>query len=55
MGIKEFIRHLLVRVRFLVVNLFLTHRILVDSSTFICRTNPFVILRVSGLFCRFYF
>ena len=27
---------------------------LVDSSTVICWTNPFVILGVSGLFCHFY-
>ena len=27
---------------------------LVDSSTVICWTSPFVILGVSGLFCHFY-
>ena len=27
---------------------------LVDSSTVICWTSPFVILGLSGLFCRFY-
>ena len=32
----------------------LAHFILVDSSTVICWTSPFVILGVSGLFCRFY-
>ena len=32
----------------------LTHCILVDPSTVICWTNPFVILGVSCLFCRFY-
>ena len=32
----------------------ITYCILVDSSTVICWTNPFVILGVSGLFCRFY-
>ena len=32
----------------------LTQCILVDSPTVICWTNPFVILRVLGLFCRFY-
>ena len=32
----------------------LTHWILVDSSTVICLMNPFVILVVSVLFCRFY-
>ena len=31
-----------------------THCILVDSSTVICWTSPFVILGVSGLFCHFY-
>ena len=31
----------------------LTHCILVDSSTIIFWTSPFVILGVSGLFCRF--
>ena len=30
----------------------LTHCILVHSSTVICWTGPFVILEVSGLFCR---
>ena len=34
--------------------LWLTLCILVDASTFICWTSPFVILAVSGLFCRFY-
>ena len=32
----------------------LTHCILVDSSTIICWASPFVILRVSDLFCCFY-
>ena len=32
----------------------LTHCILVDSSTVICWTSPFVILGVSGLFFCFY-
>ena len=32
----------------------LTHCVLVDSSTVICWTRPFVILGVSGLFFRFY-
>ena len=32
----------------------LTHCIPVDSSTVICWMSPFVILGVSGLFCRFY-
>ena len=32
----------------------LTHCILADSSTVIWWTNSFVILGVSGLFCRFY-
>ena len=32
----------------------LTHCILVDSSTVICWTSPFVILGVSDLFCCFY-
>ena len=32
----------------------LTHCILVDSSTIICWTSPFVILGVSGLLCHFY-
>ena len=32
----------------------LAHNILLDSSTVICWTSPFVILGVSGLFCRFY-
>ena len=32
----------------------LTHCILVDSSTLICWTSPFVILGVSDLLCRFY-
>ena len=32
----------------------LTHCILVDSSTLICWTSPFVSKRVLGLFCRFY-
>ena len=31
-----------------------THCILVDSSTDICRTSPFVILGVPGIICRFY-
>ena len=31
----------------------LTHCILVNSSTVICWTSPFVILGVSGLFCPF--
>ena len=30
-----------------------TNCILVDSSTDICWTSPFIILEVSGLFCRF--
>ena len=34
--------------------LHLTHCILVDSSTVICWTCPFVILEVSGLLCHFY-
>ena len=33
----------------------LTHCILVDSSTVSCLTTPFVILGLSGLFCRFLF
>ena len=33
---------------------FLTHFILVDSSTVICWMSLFVILGVSGLFCCFY-
>ena len=37
------------------VSRFLTHCILVDSSTVICWASPFVILGVSDLFCRFYF
>ena len=32
----------------------LTHYILVDSSTVICWTGPFVILGSSDLFCCFY-
>ena len=32
----------------------LTQCILVDSSTVICWTSPFVILGVSGLFCHIY-
>ena len=32
----------------------LTHCILVDSSTVICWTSPFVILGVLHLFCCFY-
>ena len=32
----------------------LTHLLLVDSSTIICWTSPFVILEVSGLFYGFY-
>ena len=32
----------------------LTQCILVDSSTVICWIRPFVILGVSGLFCRLY-
>ena len=32
----------------------LTNCILVDSSTVICWTSPFVILGVLGLFCCFY-
>ena len=32
----------------------LTHYILVDFSTVICWTSPFVILGMSGLFCNFY-
>ena len=31
-----------------------THCILMDSSTVICLTSPFVILGVSGLLYRFY-
>ena len=31
-----------------------THWILIDSSTFICWTNPFVILGVLGLNCCLY-
>ena len=38
---------------FLLVKTF-THCMLVDSSTDICWTSPFVILGVPGLFCRFY-
>ena len=34
--------------------LYLIHRILVDSSTVIYETSPFVILGVSGLFCSFH-
>ena len=33
---------------------FLTHCILVHSSTVICWLSPFVILGVSDLFCHFY-
>ena len=33
---------------------FLTHCILVDSSTVICWTSQFVIVEVLGLFCCFY-
>ena len=35
---------------------YITHCIdlLIDSSNVICWTCPFVILEVSGLFCRFY-
>ena len=32
----------------------LTQCILIDSSTAICWTSPFVILGMSYLFCRFY-
>ena len=32
----------------------LPHYILIDSSPVVCRTSLFVILGVSGLFCRFY-
>ena len=32
----------------------LTHCIMLDSSTVTCWTSPFVILGVSGQFCRFY-
>ena len=32
----------------------ITYCILVDSSTVICWTSPFVILGVSGVFCHFY-
>ena len=32
----------------------LTRCILIDSSTAICSTSPFVILGLSSLFCRFY-
>ena len=32
----------------------LTHCILIDSSTVICWTSPFVILEMSALFCGFY-
>ena len=32
---------------------YLTHRILVDSSTVMYWMSPFLILRVSGLFCPF--
>ena len=35
------------------VGVFLTPCILVDSSTVLCWTSPFVILAVSGLFCYF--
>ena len=34
--------------------LLLTHCVLVDASTVICWTSPFVILGVSDLFRRFY-
>ena len=34
--------------------LYSTHCILVDSSTVLYWTRPFVILRLSGLFCCFY-
>ena len=37
-----------------VVKSFLTHCIVVDSSTVICWKSPFPILGVSGLFCRSY-
>ena len=33
----------------------LIHCLLVDSSTVICWTSPFVVLELSSLFCRFYF
>ena len=36
------------------IDCLLTYCILVDSSTVICWTSPFVILWVSGLFCCFY-
>ena len=32
----------------------LTISILLDSSTVLCWTSPFVIFGVSGVFCRFY-
>ena len=40
---------------FIILYVWLFHCILVDSSTNICWMSPFVILGVSGLFCRFYF
>ena len=33
----------------------LTHCLLIDSSAVISWTSPYVILGVSGLFCRFYY
>ena len=36
------------------ITITLTHTILVDSSSVLCWTSPFVILGVSGLFCCFY-
>ena len=35
-------------------NTYMTHCKLVDSSTVICWTNPFVILGVSDVLCHFY-
>ena len=32
----------------------LSHYVLVDSSTITCWMSPFVILAMSGIFCRFY-
>ena len=39
----------------LIAYILLTHCLLMDSSTVICcRTSPFVIVGVSGVFCRCY-
>ena len=49
---------LIIRLLFLLQEfseLHVMHCILVDSSTVICWTSPFVILGVLNLFCRFYY